>query len=91
MQRTPISFKSGFGALEANGGFLTEVCYLDLDLICSLVFDTPMVLILDLNFEFEGAKNIHVIQVLIWGSGRCWRFLTVVCHFDLDLDMVTGL
>ena len=28
---------------------------------------------------------------MIWGFWGCWRFLTVVWHLDLDLDMVTGL
>ena len=36
---------------------------------------------------FEGAKILHVIQVLILGFGGCWRFLTRVWHLDLDLDM----
>ena len=44
-----------------------------------------------LSLVFEGAKNIHVLKVLIWGFGECWRFLTGVWHLDLDLDMVIGL
>ena len=36
---------------------------------------------------FEGAKNIHVIYVLIFGL----MFLTGIQHLDLDLDMATGL
>ena len=59
--------------------------------IWSLVFDTPMIRILALYLDFEGAKNIHVLYVLIWEFGGCWRFLTGVWHLDLDLDMVTGL
>ena len=41
--------------------------------------------------DFEGANNTHVLQVLSWGFGGGWRFLTVVWHLDLDLDIVTGL
>ena len=46
---------------------------------------------LALYLYFEGAKNIHVFKVLIWGFGGCWRFLTGVWHLDLDLDIVTSL
>ena len=60
-------------------------------LVWSLVFGTPMIQILTLYLDFEGAKNIHVLLVIIWGFGGCWRFLTGVWHLDLDLDMVTGL
>ena len=62
-------------------------------LICiwSLVFGTPIFLIMALYLDFEGAKNIHVLKVLIWGFGGPWRFLTGFWHLDLDLDMVTGL
>ena len=58
--------------------------------IWSLVFYTTMIRILALYLDFEGAKNIHVLQVLIRGFGGCWRFLTGVWHPDIDLDMVTG-
>ena len=47
--------------------------------------------ILVLYLDFEGAKNIRVLQVLIWSFGGCWRFLTGVGHLDLDLDMVTAV
>ena len=40
---------------------------------------------------FEGAKNLHVIYVLIWGFGGCWMFLTGSGHLDLNRNMVTGL
>ena len=56
-----------------------------------MAFDTPMIKILALNFDFEGAKNINVLEVFIWGFGGRWKFLTGVWHLDLDLDMVTGL
>ena len=50
-----------------------------------------MIQISALYLDFEGAKYIHVLLVLIWGFGGRWRFLTGVLHLDLDLDMVTGL
>ena len=40
---------------------------------------------------FEGAKNIHVLEVLIWGIGECYRVLTGAWHIYLDFDMVTVL
>ena len=61
--------------------------YLDLD----MVFHAPIFQIFALYLDFEGAKNIHVLEVLIWGFGRGWRFLTGVWHICLDLDMVTGV
>ena len=59
--------------------------------IWSLAFHTPIFYILALYLYFEGAKNIHVLQVLIWGFGGRWGFLLAVWYLDLDLDMVTGL
>ena len=56
-----------------------------------MVFDTHMIQIMALHLNYEGAKNIYVLKVLIWGFGGCWRFLAGVWHLDLDLDMVTGL
>ena len=50
-----------------------------------------MIRILALYLDFEGAKNIHVLLVLILGFGGGWSFLTGVWHLDLDLDMITGL
>ena len=90
-QGTSISLKSLFGALEDTGGSWLEFGILIFIWIWSLVFSTPIFWILALYLDFEGAKNIHVQLVLIWGFGGCWRFLTGVWHFDLDLDMVTGL
>ena len=40
---------------------------------------------------FECAKNIYVLNVLIWGFAGGCMFLTGVWHLDLDLDIVTGL
>ena len=89
MQRTSMSFKSSFGALEDAGGSWLGFGILILISIWSLVFDTLMIWILALFLYFEGAKNIHVLLVLIWGFGGCWRCLTGVWHLDLDWDIVT--
>ena len=86
-----MSFKSSCGALEDAGGSLLRFGILILIWIWSLVFDIPKIPILALYLDFEGVKNIHVLQVLIWGFGGCWKFLTGVRHLDIDLDMVTGL
>ena len=59
--------------------------------IWSLVFGTLIYQILALYLDFEGAKNIHVLEVLIWGFGGRWRFLTGVWHPAIDLDRVNGL
>merc|ERR1711954_99587 len=91
MQRTSMSFKSSFGALEDAEGSEPGFGTLILIWIWSLVFDTTMIQILAFFLVFEGAKNIHVLYVIIWGFGGCWRFLTGVSHLELDLDMVTGL
>ena len=56
-----------------------------------MVFGTPMYPILAFYLGFEGAKNIPVLKVLIWGFGGHWMFLTGVLHPDIDLDMFTGL
>ena len=50
-----------------------------------------MLQILAFYLNFECAKNIHVLSVLIWSFGGSWRFLTWVWHLDHDFDMVTGL
>ena len=66
MQRTSMSFKSSFGDLEDTGGSLLEFGILILISIQSLVFDIPMIQILALYLDFESAKNIYVLEVLIW-------------------------
>ena len=91
VQRTSISCKSSFGALEGAGGCLLWFGMLILIWIWSLVFDIPMIQILALHLDFEGAKNIHVLKVLICGFGGRWMFPTAVWHLDFDLDMVVGL
>ena len=45
--------------------------------ILSLVLDIAMIQILTLYLDFEGAKNIQVLKVLIWGFRGCWRVLTM--------------
>ena len=59
--------------------------------IWSLVFDTPIFRILALILDFEGAKNIYVLYVTIWGFGGCWMVMSGFWDLYLDLDMVTGL
>jgi len=49
-----------------------------------------MMQILALYLDFERAKNIHVLQVLMWGFGGCWRFLTWVWGLYHYLDVVTS-
>ena len=61
VQRTSMSFNSSFGALEDAGGSWLGFGILILIWIWSLVFDTPTIWILALYFDFEGAKNIHVL------------------------------
>ena len=56
-----------------------------------MVFNTPMFQILALYLDFKGAKKLHDLQVLIWGSERRWRFMTWIGHLDFDSDMVNGL
>ena len=56
-----------------------------------MFFDTQILKILALYLHFEGSKNIHVLQVLIWGFGGGWWLLTGVWHLDLDLHMATAL
>ena len=36
--------------------------------------------------EKKGAKNPHVLKVLVWGFGALWRFLTGVLVPDHDED-----
>merc|ERR1711954_615124 len=91
VQRTSMSFKSSFGALEDAGGSCLGFGILVLIWIGSLVFGTTIFRILDLSLDFEGVKNIHVLQVPIWGFGGRWRFLTGVQNLDPDFDMVTLL
>ena len=78
-----IDFENTWGSLLGFGIFI-------LIWILSLV-PCPMFRILALCLDFEGAKNIQVLQVLIWGIWRHCRFLTGVWHLYLDLDLVPGL
>ena len=61
VQRSSMSFKSLFGALEDTGGSWLGFCILTLIWIRSLFFGTPMFQVLALYLDFEGAKNIHVL------------------------------
>ena len=61
VQRTSMSFKSSFGALEDAGGSWLGFGILILIWIWSLVFDTPMIRILAFYLDFEGAKTIHIL------------------------------
>ena len=87
MQRTTMTFKSWFGALEDAGCFQLRFGILILICIWSLVFYSTTLQISALYQDFEGAKNTHILQVLIWGFGEGWRFLIKVWHLNLDLDM----
>ena len=91
VQRSSMSLKSWFGALEDDGSFWLGFGVLILICIWSMVFDTPMIKNFALYLNFESAKNIHVLKVFIWGFGGRWRFLTRVWHFDLDWDRVRNL
>ena len=83
--------KSTFWDLEDAAGSCLGFDILILIWIWSLLFDTPMIQIWALYLDFEGAKKINVLQVLILGFGGCCRFVTGVWNLDLYLDMVTGL
>ena len=84
VQRTSMSFKSWFGALEDSGGSWLGFGILILIWIWSLVFGTPIFWFSALYLDFEGAKNIHVLQVLIWGVAGQLRGLTGILHLNLD-------
>ena len=91
VQWISMSFKSWFGGLEESLGSWLGFAILILTWIWSLIFDRPMFWIVALYLDLEGAKNIHVLKVLIWGFGGHWRFLNWVWHLDLDLDIVTSI
>ena len=61
VQRTSMSFKSSFGALEDAGGSWLGFGILILICIWSLVLDIPMIRILALYLNCEGVENIHVL------------------------------
>ena len=87
VQRTSLSFKSQIEDLEDAGIYWLVFGILILIWIYSLLFDAPMFKFFSLCLNFEGANNIYVLLVLIWGFGGLWRFLTGVWHCDQDLDM----
>ena len=86
-----MSFKSLFEALEDAGDSRLGFGILILIWIWSLVFDTPIFQNSAPYLDFEGAKNIHVLQVMIWIFGGCWWVLTGGLHPDIDLNMFIGL
>ena len=92
VQRTLLSFKSSFGALEDAGGSWLRFGFLILNFIWSLDFGTPMHWILNLYIDFEDAENIHVLLVLILGfedTGGSWlRFgiLILICIWSPAFD-----
>ena len=86
-----MSFKSWFWALLGAWNSWQGFSILILIQIWSLVFDTSLFQNLALYLNFNSAKNIHILWVLVLSFGGCWRFLTGVWHLDLDSNMVTGL
>ena len=61
VQRTFMSFKSSFGALEDAGGSWLGFGILIMIWIWSLVFCTPMIRNLGLYLDFLGTKSFHVL------------------------------
>merc|ERR1711954_356789 len=61
VQRTSMSFKSSFGALEDAGGSWLGFGIQIMIWIWSLVFGTPIFQFLPFYLDFEGAKIIHVL------------------------------
>ena len=53
----------------------------------ALVLEISIFQMLVVYTDFESAKNIHVLQLLIWGFGGRLIFLTGVWNLNLDLDM----
>ena len=74
VQRTSMSFKSSFGALEDAGVSWLGFDILILIWIRSLIFDISMIWILILYLDFQGAKNINV---LLRPHFELWRTLEV--------------
>ena len=67
VQKTSMSFKSSFVALEDAGGSWLGFCILIWIWIGSMVFGRSMFKILALYFDLEGAKNTPVqLIVLTW-------------------------
>ena len=89
-QGTSMSFKSWFGGLEDPGSSWLGFYILIWIRIWSLVFGNTIFKILAIYLDFEAAKNINILQVLIWGLWGCWRLFTGVLHPDIDMDKATG-
>ena len=45
-----------------------------------------MIQIVAFYFDYEGAKYIHVLKVLIWDNGGCWMFLILILIWSLVID-----
>ena len=86
-----MSFKSSFWDLEDAGGSWLGFGILILFGYDHLSFIYPWSTFLLSYLDFEDAKNILVLYVLILGFGGCWRFLTGVWHLYPNLDMITCL
>ena len=86
-----MSFKSWFGASEDPEGSWLGFGIFVLIWIWSLVSYTTMIRISAMYLDFEGAKKIHVLYVLIWGFGGSWSFLIGFWYHDQDMDITTGL
>ena len=78
-------------AFENAGGSWLGFDIFVLIWVWPLICDTPLFQILCLYFHSKGAKSIHVLNILIWDFGGCWRFLIGVWYLDHDLGMATGL
>ena len=100
VQITSLSFKSWFGALEDTRGSWMGFGILILIQILSLIFNTTMFLILALSLDFEGTKNIHILEALIRGHSRFltqlgfWILILIwirSCVFDTMLCWVLDL
>ena len=91
VQRTSMCSKSWFRALKDTYGSWLGFGILILIWIWLLGFETPMFQILTPSLDFEGAKNINVVYVLILGFLGRWTLVTGVWHLYFDLDFFSGL
>ena len=91
VQKTSLSFKSCFGALEDAGFSWLGFCILILSWIWSMVFGTPIFQNLAHYLDVVGAKNIHVLKVLIMGFGGYRRFLIGFWHLGHYFNRIIGL
>ena len=97
VQMTSMCFKSSVRALEDAAGFWLGFGTLNSILILLLVFDIPIIQILALYLDFEGAKNIHILYSLFrnledprW-SWLGFHILILIWSLVLDTLMFTIL